>query len=128
VDGGSLDRWIGGLDRVEAPVDTDAAARVRGLAAFALALRLAGPQSLLHGLNEHPVELRVADEVLEIRPLLHALQTTGQPETSRMDALTEREREVAIAVAGGASNAEIAARLYISHATVKAAISRINAA
>jgi DNA-binding NarL/FixJ family response regulator len=39
--------------------------------------------------------------------------------------LTEREREVAIEVARGSSNAEIAERLYMSVATVKANITRI---
>ncbi|MGO1974097.1 MAG: response regulator transcription factor [Propionibacteriaceae bacterium] len=39
--------------------------------------------------------------------------------------LTEREREVAIEVARGRSNAEIAERLYLSIATVKANITRI---
>jgi DNA-binding NarL/FixJ family response regulator len=39
--------------------------------------------------------------------------------------LTEREREVAVEVAEGRSNAEIATRLYISEATVKAHVSRI---
>jgi DNA-binding NarL/FixJ family response regulator len=40
-------------------------------------------------------------------------------------ALTEREREVAAEVAEGHSNADIAARLYMSEATVKAHVSRI---
>ena len=39
--------------------------------------------------------------------------------------MTERERDVALATARGASNAEIAAQLYVSPATVKAAVSRI---
>ena len=39
--------------------------------------------------------------------------------------LTEREREVAAAVGRGQSNADIAARLCMSEATVKAHVSRI---
>jgi DNA-binding NarL/FixJ family response regulator len=44
---------------------------------------------------------------------------------NRLAALTEREREVATAVGAGASNAEIAAQLYMSEATVKAHVSRV---
>ena len=39
--------------------------------------------------------------------------------------LTDREREVATAVGVGASNAEIAASLFMSEATVKAHVSRL---
>jgi DNA-binding NarL/FixJ family response regulator len=39
--------------------------------------------------------------------------------------LTEREREVAAEVAHGRSNADIAGRLYMSEATVKAHVSRV---
>ncbi|MFF1587876.1 response regulator [Streptomyces sp. NPDC058286] len=41
------------------------------------------------------------------------------------DRLADREREVAVAVGRGAANAEIAAELYMSVATVKAHVSRI---
>jgi DNA-binding NarL/FixJ family response regulator len=44
---------------------------------------------------------------------------------SRLTCLTDREREVAIAVGGGSSNAEIAVDLHMSVATVKAHISHI---
>ncbi|MFC4493490.1 response regulator [Streptomyces ovatisporus] len=43
----------------------------------------------------------------------------------QLDALGEREREVAVAVAKGRSNAEIAAELYMSVPTVKTHVSRI---
>ena len=39
--------------------------------------------------------------------------------------LTEREREVALAIGAGRSNAEIATRLYMSVATVKAHVTRV---
>jgi DNA-binding NarL/FixJ family response regulator len=43
----------------------------------------------------------------------------------RLARLTEREREVAVAVGQGLSNAEVAARLYLSVPTVKAHIGRL---
>jgi DNA-binding NarL/FixJ family response regulator len=43
----------------------------------------------------------------------------------RLAALTDRERDVANAVGAGASNAEIAASLFMSEATVKAHVSRL---
>jgi DNA-binding NarL/FixJ family response regulator len=43
----------------------------------------------------------------------------------RLDRLTEREREVAIAIGLGKSNAEISRELYMSVATVKAHVSRV---
>ncbi|WP_436739586.1 response regulator [Streptomyces sp. BBFR102] len=43
----------------------------------------------------------------------------------RLASLAPREREVALAIGRGASNAEIAAELYLSVATVKAHVSRV---
>jgi len=43
----------------------------------------------------------------------------------RLATLTDREREVATAIGTGASNAEVAASLYMSEATVKAHVSRL---
>ncbi|MGN7142055.1 response regulator transcription factor, partial [Streptomyces pseudogriseolus] len=43
----------------------------------------------------------------------------------RVAALNDREREVAVAVGRGLANAEIAAELYMSVATVKTHVSRI---
>jgi DNA-binding NarL/FixJ family response regulator len=45
--------------------------------------------------------------------------------TRRLQALSAREREVALAVGQGLSNAEIAAELHMSVATVKAHVSRL---
>lgn len=43
----------------------------------------------------------------------------------QLDALTEREHEVAVAIGQGKANAEIAGELYMSIATVKAYVTRI---
>ena len=43
----------------------------------------------------------------------------------RLATLTDREREVAVAIGSGASNAEVAASLFMSEATVKSHVSRL---
>jgi DNA-binding NarL/FixJ family response regulator len=54
-----------------------------------------------------------------------ALDARRSGARSRMAVLNEREREVAMAVGRGSPNAEIAARLFMSVATVKTHVSRI---
>jgi DNA-binding NarL/FixJ family response regulator len=44
---------------------------------------------------------------------------------ARLDSLSAREREVALAVGRGCANADIAAELHMSVATVKAHVSRL---
>ncbi|MET9257407.1 response regulator transcription factor [Streptomyces sp. NPDC003717] len=54
-----------------------------------------------------------------------AADTRRSGARTRVDALAEREREVAVAVGRGLANAAIAAELYMSVATVKTHVSRI---
>jgi DNA-binding NarL/FixJ family response regulator len=51
--------------------------------------------------------------------------TSGQAAPDWARALTEREWEVAMALASGASNSEIAAELFMSYKTVEAHLTRV---
>ena len=64
------------------------------------------------------------------RKLVDFMAADGAPAISaraieQLAELTDREREVAVAVGHGSSNAEVAAELYMSVATVKAHVSRL---
>jgi DNA-binding NarL/FixJ family response regulator len=54
-----------------------------------------------------------------------ARRSTGRPSRDLLASLTQRETEVLELVAAGLSNAELADRLVISHATAKTHVSRI---
>lgn len=53
------------------------------------------------------------------------LPTSGRRGEDLLARLTERERDVAVAVGRGLSNAEIGAEVYLSVATVKTYVSRV---
>ena len=68
------------------------------------------------------VTRRLLEEYAHILPLAPGQREQQCPQLAM---LTEREREVLIAVARGLSNTEIAASLFVSEATVKSHVGRI---
>ena len=67
----------------------------------------------------------VLDRVMQLAARHH--RTADPAQLAALDSLTPREREVAEAVAGGASNADIAAALFLSVPTVKTHVGRVMA-
>ncbi|PFG18233.1 LuxR family two component transcriptional regulator [Propionicimonas paludicola] len=57
--------------------------------------------------------------------VLPTLPTSPEGVDHRLDVLTDREREVLTEIAAGATNAEIATRLYMAEGTVKTHIGRL---
>jgi DNA-binding NarL/FixJ family response regulator len=53
------------------------------------------------------------------------LPTSPEGADTRLDVLTDREREVLVEIAAGATNSEIASRLYMAEGTVKTHITRL---
>lgn len=62
---------------------------------------------------------RLLEHVMPILP------TGATPADDRLDVLTDREREVLVEIAKGATNAEISATLYMAEGTVKTHIGRL---
>ncbi len=107
----------------------DSVLRALGAGASGFLLKDTAPEAIVDAI------VRVAAGEPMLSPsvtstLIHqitAQQAPGKAQSAqaRLDKLTEREREVAIAVGRGLSNAEIAGELYLSVPTVKAHISRL---
>ena len=85
------------------------------------------PQQIVHAVRKAAAgEPTFSPTVL--RSLMnHALTSSGTRQQAReaLAGLTEREHDVALAVAAGRTNAEIGADLYLSVATVKAHVSHV---
>ncbi|MDO5500849.1 MAG: response regulator transcription factor [Propionibacteriaceae bacterium] len=77
---------------------------------------VAAGQSILSPVDTRKLIRRYASRAEDIR---------ASRARERLAALSEREREIAALVAGGAANAEIAAELVVAEATVKAHVSHI---
>ncbi len=140
-----MDVRMPGLDGVAATAhlverDGDRAPRVIVLTTFDLdeyvfaALRAGASGFLLK--DAQPEELLAAiravaggDAVIApsaTRRLLAQVALPGAREPdARLNALTDREREVLLSVARGASNAEIGAELFMAEATVKTHVGRL---
>lgn len=133
---------LDGVGATEQIVATDAAPKVLVLTTFDLdehvyaalgagasgfLLKDAGPHELLAGIRAvHRGDAVVAPSAT--RRLIDRMapgMAAPQADSSRLEALTDREREVLELIAQGDSNQEIAATLFLAEATVKTHIGRI---
>lgn len=74
--------------------------------------------------GEHTLSPRITSQV--IAAATRTLENSRQEEAlAEIDALSEREKEIAVAIGQGKSNAEIASELYMSVGTVKAHVTHI---
>jgi DNA-binding NarL/FixJ family response regulator len=107
----------------------DYVARALGAGASGFLLKDTAPAEIIEAIR------KVADGDPMLSPsvtarLIAQLTEGGAPDRARaaktrLERLTEREHDVAVAVGAGLSNADIAARLYLSVPTVKAHIGRL---
>ena len=89
-------------------------------------LKSAPPDELVRAVRKAAErELLLAPEITRLL-VAHYLERRSQPSTVHgISLLTDREREVLEQIARGRSNADIAAALFLSEATVKTHVNRI---
>ncbi len=86
------------------------------------------PGEILHAVRRVAQGEATLSPAVTRRLIAHVAAPAPPPREAavrRLGALSEREREVALALGQGRSNAEIAAELFMSVATVKAHVSRV---
>ena len=91
-------------------------------------LKDARPDDLLSAIRNVAAGEAVVAPTATRRLLEHVVPTLpNRPgaEDERLGLLTDREREVLVEIAGGATNAEISANLYMAEGTVKTHIGRL---
>ncbi len=105
-------------------VDEHAYAALR-VGASGFLLKNARGEEVVHAIRSvHRGDAVLAPELT--RRLLRQVRLPGPPRVPReLERLTDREREVMLEVASGASNTEIASRLFVSEATIKTHIGRV---
>jgi DNA-binding NarL/FixJ family response regulator len=89
-------------------------------------LKNAPPEDLVHAIRVVASGAGLLDPAVTRRVIEEFARTPApSPTPSQVATLTSRELEVLHLVARGLSNAEIAARLYVSEATVKTHVARM---
>jgi DNA-binding NarL/FixJ family response regulator len=93
-------------------------------------LKDTSPADIVHAIRAVAAGEPILSPTITRRLIEHATESVGGERRRRhareqLDLLTEREREVAVAIGHGKSNAEIGRELYMSIATVKAHVSRL---
>jgi len=87
------------------------------------------PADIVHAIRAVASGEPILSPAITRRLIGHVTRTDGgerrRHARAQLDHLTEREREVAVAIGRGKSNAEISRELYMSIATVKAHVSHL---
>jgi DNA-binding NarL/FixJ family response regulator len=87
------------------------------------------PAEIVHAVRAVAAGEPILSPAITRRLIGHVTESEGDARRrearEQLDRLTDREREVAVAVGLGKSNAEISRELYMSVATVKAHVSRV---